>query len=104
METEVRDYEGIEKAVRPDLRFSSKVGSWVECSKCEGHGKWHYRKGQLGATKMHCGQCNGWGWVLKGSNDETCIHEWKHERLAMRCMHRKTCIHCAKSMEYSTDD
>lgn len=97
-----RNYDGIPKAKRPDLRFDRMEGSWVECPKCEGHGKWIYKPPYT--PHMHCGQCNGWGWVRQGSTDETCAHEWKHEKLAMRCMYKQTCTKCGHSRTYSTDD
>jgi len=66
----------------PSKRFpfpnSSKEGNHVLCPKCKGHGYWNLQLNAYGPGrhfKCSCGQCNFWGWVDKGSLDETCIHE-----------------------------
>jgi hypothetical protein len=46
-----------------------------------------------------CDQCNGWGWVEKGSKDAACPgHEWEEVRVG-DCLHRWTCKRCGESRE-----
>jgi len=52
----------------------------VMCPVCKGHGIWNLMLDASGEGKhfqAHCSQCNGWGWVAKGTKDESCVHEYR---------------------------
>jgi len=82
-ETHPDAFKDMEKKSRPDLRFPGKIGNWVECGRCQGHGGWNlklhaYKRQRNGADigcehfQTACGSCWGWGWVPKGQ----CLHKW----------------------------
>ena len=70
------NFDGIEIKPNPGVKFNM-----VLCPKCHGYGEWNLRLDAYGKGKhfqAQCNQCNGWGWVKKGSMDEKCVHEYKY--------------------------
>jgi hypothetical protein len=62
---------------------------YVLCHVCKGHGKWNLKLHAYGPSKHFqagCSQCNGWGWVMRGSLDDTCErHDWSRELSIAEC-------------------
>lgn len=85
-----------------DLKQASEyIENPVLCPECEGHGGWILRRDAYGKGvhfKCHCMQCNGWGWVVGGSLDASCVHEFTEKGIG-NCLHLWTCTKCGKSME-----
>ena len=55
-----------------------KAHEVVECPVCKGYGEWNLQLDAYGEGKhfqASCFQCNGWGWVERGSKHESCIHK-----------------------------
>jgi DnaJ-class molecular chaperone len=80
----------------------------VECPLCKGYGQYHYGDIQFANGQyqmMHCGQCNGYGYVTKGSVDETCVpHQMKWEAKLGRCYNRYKCEKCGKVHNIDSSD
>lgn len=89
----------------------------VECPVCHGHGKWNLRIDAYGAGKhfqAHCSQCNGWGYVNKGSAHAECVHEYKELsqqecndkgiRHYGMCWHVYECTKCGTTMAQDSSD
>lgn len=119
------DYPMMDK---PTDGYPAEPDQLVVCPKCAGHGGWNWklnayktsydrdypgRKNTAKARHLHlharssCGQCNGWGYVVKGSHDETCIHDWVVDRdykPQFRCMHGVVCSKCGDKAEYDSSD
>lgn len=68
-------------------------GDKVECPLCHGYGQCHMSEN---STFPHivCNQCNGWGFVTKGSVHETCIHDMKHVAKTGNCLNVYACSKC----------
>jgi hypothetical protein len=74
----------------------------VKCPVCSGYGGSvlqvdAYGKGKH--FKCFCSQCNGWGWVEKGSQDASCAHEWDTSKGIGNCLHLWVCTKCGQSRE-----
>lgn len=71
------NFDGID--IKPQEHFHEEDKTkLVKCPVCKGHGGWNIKLDAYGKGKhfqAFCTQCTGWGWVIKGSKDETCIHE-----------------------------
>lgn len=96
------------------LKRGDKV---VVCPVCKGHGGWNleidaYGKGRH--FQASCGQCNGWGWVEKGSKDAKCVHKYRemsvkeardkgHEHWGM-CYHVYECRKCKQVIAQDSSD
>lgn len=98
----------IKKIDNPDPKFDMhrrefEKGDAVECPKCKGYGGWRYSEGSTFMT-CSCNQCHGWGFVKKGSSDETCMHEMRHTANLGRCYNQYTCIHCGKVENIDSSD
>ena len=93
-------FDDIPVMPRPDAQHYD----FIFCPVCKGHGKHNLRLNaylhfQPPHFQQMCGQCWGWGWVEKGSRDETCIHDFIEQPLGM-CRHKLTCVKgCGKSFE-----
>ena len=107
-------FKDIEKKTPP---VHYPVTDPVECPKCHGHGKWNLKLDAYGTGKhfqASCGQCNGWGYVQRGSKDETCIHEFRElsQDEARKagvahygmCWHVYECNHCGKHVAQDSSD
>lgn len=92
-------FDGIPAKQKPQDGYPADPENLVECHVCKGHGSWVLQKDAYGKGshfKAGCNQCNGWGWVVKGSKDDTCPkHEWDEQNIAM-CLHRWTCKLCGE--------
>jgi DnaJ-class molecular chaperone len=70
---------------KPNEKFADMIGQWELCEKCRGEGEYRddYR------YKLHCGRCNGWGWVKEGQNHE---HDWEASKyIAWGCNGQPSC-------------
>lgn len=64
--------------------------------------------------RSSCSQCTGWGYVNKGSKDETCLHEMAeisqeecHKQGISHfgmCWHVEQCIKCGQISSYDSSD
>lgn len=77
------------------------ANSSVKCPVCSGYGGSvlivdAYGKGKH--FQCFCTQCNGWGWVEKGGDDASCVHEWTEEGIG-NCLHLWTCKKCGQKRE-----
>lgn len=55
----------------------------IECPKCHAD-----------TAVSYCNQCNGWGYVEKGSKDATCIHVRGPAVNVGNCLNNYTCTLC----------
>lgn len=112
-------FEGMTKIefVPPPMKVPVE---WVECPKCKGHGMWilAIRKGGHVITRKcfntrcqgphhflsYCGQCNGEGYVVKGSKNETCVHEYRWNRELGRCHVEYKCSKCGSTTNVDSSD
>lgn len=90
----------------------------VECHVCLGHGGWNLCINEYGPGKhfkCSCSQCLGWGWVVKGSKDDTCPkHEFRELSRAQcqelnvphygKCYHVYSCTLCGHVQSHDTSD
>ena len=92
-----------------------RVKDPVECPVCQGYGGWNLKVDAYGEGKHFqcmCSQCWGWGYVNKGSVDETCIHEMEEKSKkwcddngvyhAGNCYHVQKCTKCWKVSAYDS--
>ena len=99
----------------PILSPPERKNPQVPCPLCKGHGGWVLRFDAYGPGqhfKSHCGQCNGWGYVDKGSKDESCIHEMREVRYEEcmergikhygMCWHVQECTKCGNISAYDS--
>lgn len=99
----------------PDADPQKDTSLRVECPRCHGHGKFNLELDAYGKGRHFqsmCGQCNGWGSVVKGSLDETCIHERREvEQSECRkrgivhhgmCWHVNECKKCGQLSAYDS--
>lgn len=79
----------------------------------ERHARWYKRPLFAGAAECpkchaddgeYCNQCKGWGYVEKGSKDETCIHVWGSAVNVGRCLNNYTCTLCGDVMTVDSSD
>ena len=70
---EATNFEGLDI-----LPWPSEARRQVFCPLCNGYGGWNTSIHKVKRTflKRICFQCMGWGYVIKGSNDEQCVHEF----------------------------
>ena len=102
---------------KPDGYFQDSIF----CPLCQGHGGWNLVLDQYKAYeppnchfRAHCNQCNGWGYVSKGSIHETCIHECrelsseecnkKNIRHYGMCWHVYECTKCGYIYSQDSSD
>lgn len=90
------------------------------CPLCKGHGGWNLK---LNAYRMapglkdtpenrhlhshfraNCSNCNGWGYVVPGSLDATCIHDYQFHRNEGNCLNSYRCSRCKKTVTYDSSD
>lgn len=91
--TDPKAFLDIERRKADDYPY----GEPVECPVCKGYGKWNLRIDAYGPGKHFragCGQCNGWGYVTKGSADESCKHEYKEMPSKRMFEHNYKCTRC----------
>lgn len=94
-----------------------KPNQLVVCPLCKGHGKWHLELNAYGPGKHFdhgCYQCNGWGYVEKGSKDAECIHDFVEigysecQELGIRhfgaCWHVWRCSKCGATQAHDSSD
>jgi len=101
--TDERAFEGIEIE---DISKIKYIKNPVLCPVCKGHGHWHLKIDAYGPGihfDAHCFQCNGWGYVEKGSNSETCIHTFTEKNIG-RCLHEHTCSKCGEKRVVDSSD
>ncbi len=107
------NFDGIEIKDKPNWTTEKQI----YCPLCHGHGEWNLELNAYGPGRNFqavCSQCNGYGWVKKGTSDETCIHDW-HE-LSMSesrakgythfgmCYHVYQCTKCHKMTAQDSSD
>lgn len=78
------------------------ANSSVKCPVCSGYGGSvlivdAYGKGKH--FQCFCSQCNGWGWVEKGGDDASCVHEWDTSKTIGNCLHLWVCTKCGQKRE-----
>lgn len=81
--------------------------TWVECPECEGYGGWIINRDAYGPGRhfeAHCAQCSGWGWVVEGSVNHKCIHEWRHTRNLGNCYNEYECTKCGSKKKVDSGD
>lgn len=96
---------GMKKRKKEDFLY--KDMEIVECPKCRGYGGWHLHLNAYGEGKhfdASCSQCNGWGYVEKGSKDESCVHDWKELPGEAMCQHLYECTQCGQQMRTDSSD
>ena len=104
-----------------DLVKQSPTDFWVreallvECPKCRGYGMWHLELRDDGNHfDAYCGQCDGWGFVLEGSKDASCVHVYEEigQDVARylgvphygSCYHVVKCVNCGAIRSYDSSD
>lgn len=90
------NFTDMKKKKQSDYDFGHES---VECPLCHGYGGWidrlnFYKDGSH--SKFSCRQCNGWGYVEKGSKDETCIHDMVHTKNLGNCYNEYKCSKCGQ--------
>jgi hypothetical protein len=90
------------------------------CPKCKGHGGWNLvlnsyklREGQEDTPenrhryvhfRANCDNCGGWGYVVPGSLDASCLHDYKFYRNEGHCLNSYQCSKCKKTVTYDSSD
>lgn len=78
---------------------------YVHCPVCRGHGNWNLRLDAYGPGQhfqAFCSQCSGYGWVRRGSANETCVHKWRDitpSPAPYSCWHLEKCTGCGQERE-----
>jgi hypothetical protein len=96
-----------------DVRFPMEAREgyvMVPCPLCKGHGMWNLELNAYGPGRhfqQGCRQCWSWGYVEKGSLDETCLHEMVE--ISRPPNHRSgehvdQCTKCGRKRSYDTSD
>lgn len=78
----------------------------VLCPKCQGYGGWHLKLDRFGPGahfNAACNQCNGYGWVQRGSLDESCIHDFKEIPVKMH-IYMNVCQKCGHTNVIDSSD
>lgn len=99
-------FDGLPVKNKPTDGYPAKPERLALCPACKGHGGWNLTLNAYGQGKhfqCHCSNCLGYGYVIAGSKDETCIHEWE-ERSLGRCLHEWTCKKCGQKRVVDTSD
>lgn len=107
------------------VRRAVETATAVLCPKCRGYGHWILKPNDKPgahafrdtdaclADRMcrgphhfmsHCGQCNGWGNVTRGSKNETCMHEYEFDMNLGRCYNQYKCKHCGMIKKVDSSD
>jgi hypothetical protein len=107
-------FQDMEIKPLPKLRWEDMIDYTTPCPVCKGYGGWNLKLNAYPNNptnphfRQHCPQCNGWGYVKKGSTDETCVpHEMKEvagsslnpPRPQWNCYHYYVCQKCGKIEE-----
>lgn len=50
----------------------------------------------LGRDDAFCWNCWGYGEVVAGSDDATCVHDYQHHETVGRCLNTYRCSKCGK--------
>jgi len=110
------NFEGISKKDPTKSILHTMGRKWAECPLCKGFGGWNYSKNLDRGTYNvgFCSQCNGYGYVEKGTTDETCIHtvrELDQSECRVKgvkhwgsCYHVTECVKCGNIRAYDSSD
>jgi hypothetical protein len=85
----------IDMQVKPTPEKHPRLSDPVPCPKCQGYGGWHLQLDWKPGVHFNaaCNQCNSWGWVQRGTLNESCIHDFEEVRVRMH-VYKNVCRKC----------
>jgi DNA-directed RNA polymerase subunit RPC12/RpoP len=92
-----------DKLPPPPLREDG--AEWVDCPVCDACGTRTFESSFAKQEyQIACQQCFGRGYVVNGSLDHKCTHDYHYSRTVGRCLTEYKCRRCGTTYEIDSSD